>query len=227
MLPSDLDIFSPREPQHAVVHPDAREALARGLRLRALVLVVREDQVEAAAVDVEVLAELRVRHRRALDVPAGPPAAPGRVPGRVLIRLVGLPEREVERRALALARLDARAGDQLVGPLARELAVARIGRDAEVDVAVGGRRRPRPRSISRSIRSTISGIVSLASGSTSGRPRPRRVGVRAIGGGHPRRRAPADGTPCSHGRGVDLVVDVGDVDRERAPAGRAAARTRA
>ncbi len=53
--------------------------------------------------------------------------------------LVGLPEREVERRVLALPRLDARAGDQLVGPLARQLAVVRVGLDAEVHVAVVAR----------------------------------------------------------------------------------------
>src|SRR6185295_10973051 len=114
-------------PQHPVVHPHAREALAGRLGLRALVLVVREDQVEAAAVDVEILAELRARHRRALDVPARPPAAPGRIPRGVLVRLVRLPEREVERRPLALAGLDARARDELVRALAGELAVRRIG----------------------------------------------------------------------------------------------------
>ena len=139
MLPTRLGHLLAGQAQHPVVHPDAREALAGRLRLGALVLVVREDQVEPAAVDVEVLAQLGVSHRRALDVPARAPAPPGRVPGGVLARLRGLPEREVERRPLALARLDARPRDQLLRPLAGELAVARIRRDAEVDVAVGRR----------------------------------------------------------------------------------------
>ena len=76
-LPSDFDIFSPPNVHHAVVHPVAREVAVaeRALGLRDLVLVVREDQVGAAAVDVERLAEVAVRHRRALDVPAR--AGPG------------------------------------------------------------------------------------------------------------------------------------------------------
>ena len=72
MLPSDFDIFSPP----SVSRPECIQWRAklpgaeRALRLRDLVLVVREDQVGAAAVDVERLAEVAVRHRRALDVPA-------------------------------------------------------------------------------------------------------------------------------------------------------------
>ena len=54
----------------------ARTALAGALGLRALVLVVREDEIEAAAVHVEAVAQVLARHRRALDVPAGPPVAP-------------------------------------------------------------------------------------------------------------------------------------------------------
>ena len=37
--------------------------------------MVREHQIDAAAMDVERLAEMLPRHRRAFDVPAGPPAA--------------------------------------------------------------------------------------------------------------------------------------------------------
>ena len=51
--------------------------------LRHLVLMVREDQVAAAAVDVERLAEIAPRHRAALDVPAWPAAPQGlSQPGR-------------------------------------------------------------------------------------------------------------------------------------------------
>ena len=176
------------------MHPRAREALAGGLRLGALVLVVREDQVEAAAVHVEVLAELRARHGRALDVPAGPPSPPGRVPGRVLVRLVGLPEREVERRALALAGLDAGAGDQLVGPLARELAVRRIGLDAEVDVAVGGRVGRAALDQPLDQRDDLGDRLARERLGV-GPPEPEPVGVGAIRVGHPAASS-CDGTPC-------------------------------
>ena len=101
-----------------------------------------------------------------------------------LIRLVGLPEREVERRALALAGLDAGAGDQLVGALARELAVRRIGLDAEVDVPVGGR-------VGRVLldqpldqRDDLGDRLARER-LRVGPAEPEPVGVRAIRGGHP------------------------------------------
>ena len=58
--------------QEAVVHPVVghhRRAVGAAA-LRDLVLVVGEDEVDAAAVDVEHLAQRLLRHRRALDVPA-------------------------------------------------------------------------------------------------------------------------------------------------------------
>ena len=86
------------ELEHAVVHPDLRElAAARHARLGRLVLVVGEDEVVAAAVDLKSDPEPLLGHRRALDVPARPAAAPGREPDRVLAVLVRLPQREVER----------------------------------------------------------------------------------------------------------------------------------
>src|SRR5207248_1515951 len=122
--------------------PDLRERVAEGARLRDLVLVMREHQVEAAAVDLERRPEDLLGHRRALDVPARPAASPRRVPPRVLrLRLVRLPEREVAlvllERARLLTLLD------LVGLLAGETAVLRERRDAEVDVAARLVRVPR------------------------------------------------------------------------------------
>ena len=108
-LPSDFDIFSPPTVHHARVQPVPRELVARAFGLRDLVLVVREHEVVAAAVDVEAVAEDLERHRRALDVPAGPARAPRRRPRR-LAGLRRLPQREVDRAALALVDLDARAG---------------------------------------------------------------------------------------------------------------------
>ena len=115
------------------MHPDARELVPERRRLRELVLVVREDEIEAAAVDLERVAEGVLGHRRALDVPAGAAAAPRRVPCGVLARLVRLPEREVA--GILLERIRLLLLD-LVGTLPREPAVAGVARDAEVDVAV-------------------------------------------------------------------------------------------
>ena len=71
-LPFDFDIFSPSTLEEAGVDPDARERLAgEALGLRDLALVVREDEVLAARVQVDRLAEVLLRHHRALDVPAG------------------------------------------------------------------------------------------------------------------------------------------------------------
>ena len=120
--------------EHAVVHPDPGELPARPAGLRQLVLVVREDQVEAPSVDLEHRTEERLRHRRALDVPARAPRPPGGIPEGVLVGLVPLPEREVPGVLLAgvgLLLLD------LVGPLPREPPVLGEPADPEVDVTLG------------------------------------------------------------------------------------------
>src|SRR6476619_5774034 len=85
------------ELQDPVVHPELRELVAERARLRDLVLVVRENEVEPAAVDLEDRPKVRLGHRGALDVPARPAATPGRFPPGVLALLVRLPEREVAR----------------------------------------------------------------------------------------------------------------------------------
>ena len=104
--------------------------------LRDLVLVVREDEVETATVNVEVFAEDRPRHRRALDVPAGPARPPGALP-EGLPRLGLLPEGKVGSRSLPFggrASLPLHGVDRAVG----ELAVIGVAGDVEIDVAVGG-----------------------------------------------------------------------------------------
>src|SRR3954463_3109889 len=72
--------------EEPVVHPKIDEASAamRALALRQLVFMVREDQIDSAAVDVETLAEMRLAHRRALDMPARPAASPGALPTRLV-----------------------------------------------------------------------------------------------------------------------------------------------
>ena len=85
---------------HRLVHPVAHERLAGGrLRLGPLALVVGEDQVGAAAVQVDGGAELAQGQRRALDVPAGRPGPHRRLPRRLVVER-RLPQHEVERVAL-------------------------------------------------------------------------------------------------------------------------------
>src|SRR4051812_29164216 len=108
-----------------------------GLALRDLVLVVREDQVATAGVDVDLIAERLAHHRRALDVPARATLAPGALPER-LAGLGSFPEGKVAR--VALARLELQAlsrGDELAfGRPPRELAILGKAADFEVDVTV-------------------------------------------------------------------------------------------
>src|SRR5699024_4638942 len=107
-----------------VVQPQAGEVPAGRVGLGDLVLVVREAQVDAAAVDVEGLAEVLARHRRAFQMPSGPATAPGGVPaGAGRIGVLGrLPQREIAGVALigGLVLLDR---GQLVQALVGEPAV--------------------------------------------------------------------------------------------------------
>ena len=121
------------------MHPEACEHLAavRAGALRHFVLVVREEQVVAAGVDVDGFAEMRLGHRRAFDVPTRPAHAPGRIPARQF-GWRGLPQNKVARVALVRRDVDARAGDHLVHRAARKLAVVGIAGDREQHVAVGG-----------------------------------------------------------------------------------------
>jgi hypothetical protein len=124
--------------QEAVVHPHIRHhpRAVRAGRLGDLVFVVREHQIDAAAVNVEDLAEMLPRHGRAFDVPAGTAAAPGAVPARR--RRVGrLPQHEVHRVALVGRDVHARAGDHVVHRAARELAVIRHRADVEEHMPLG------------------------------------------------------------------------------------------
>ena len=76
------------EGEHAVVQPEAGKGLAavRTGGLRDFVFVVREHQVDAARVDVDGVAQVRRRHRRAFDVPARTAASPRAVPAGQLGR---------------------------------------------------------------------------------------------------------------------------------------------
>ena len=98
---------------------------------------MREDQVGAAAVDVEILAEVFPGHGGAFDMPARSAMAPGAVPARQ-VRRGGFPQYEVAGVALVRGDVDAGAGEELVGAAAGELAVIGETGDREQHVAVGG-----------------------------------------------------------------------------------------
>ena len=116
------------------MHPEAREAASGRFGLGPFVLVVREDQVGTASVDVEPVAEKSQRHGHALDVPARPSRHPGRVPGG-LAGLGGFPEREVQRVALAIVHrhAGAGAGAEFLRVAMGEASVVGILRHVEVD----------------------------------------------------------------------------------------------
>src|SRR5690242_8970491 len=99
----------------AVVNPEAgeRRAGVSAAALRDLILVMWEDEVEPAAVDVDRLAEVALDHRRAFEVPAGPAAAPRAVPADHALA-ARLPQHEVGGVALVRRDLDAGAGDHLL-----------------------------------------------------------------------------------------------------------------
>ena len=176
-------------------------------RLRDLVLVMRELQVDAAAMDVDGVAERGFTHRRAFDVPARATAAPGRVPARQFRRR-RLPQHEVAGIALVRRHLDAGAGQHLVGGTARQLPVLRISLDREQHVALGGvgvagldqafAHRDDLRNVRGRVRLKIRQVDAECA-------HVRAIGVRELVGDRRNRYLLVDR------RLVDLVVDVSDV----------------
>ena len=124
--------------QHTRVHPGVRETLVPSAgSLGALVLVMREGKVGAAAVDVDRSAQVAMHHGGALGVPTGTALAPGARPAG-LAGLGGLPQGKVERVVLVLVLLDARANHKVVDVAARDLTVVGIAAHGKVHVAVIG-----------------------------------------------------------------------------------------
>ena len=126
----------------AVVHPVPGEGAAVGaLALGDLVLVVGEDQVLAAAVEVDGLAQVGAAHGAALNVPAGAAHAVGALPGG-LAGLGGLPDGEIGGVLLqVVVHLAAElpvAALQIIQLQVAQFAVAVVALDPEVDVAVLG-----------------------------------------------------------------------------------------
>ena len=216
MLPSDFDIFSASVsiiPLCIQIRANGRPAASDWAISFSWWGKTRSEPPPWIANDG---AQLGLGHRRALDVPAGPARAPGRVPAGVLAVLVRLPEGEVERVLLERVRARLLALVHVLGAAVGELAVAAEAADAEVDVAAG-----------------LVGVAGLDQvgdqrddpGDRLASPAARRRGAPARAGRCPRSRRAviraansAEGSPASRGRGVDLVVDVGDVDDQPASA---------
>src|SRR5262249_22224209 len=113
--------------EEAVMQPIVRhDRRVKGRpRLRDLVLMMGKHGIDAAAMNIEGLAEMLPRHGRALDVPAWATRrryAGGRRP-RGLARLRRLPQYEIHGIALVRGNLDARATDHLVARPARQLSL--------------------------------------------------------------------------------------------------------
>src|ERR1700730_12623282 len=81
---------------------------------------VDRNVIEAAGVDVDRLAQVAHRHRRALDMPSRIAAPPPALPLHQMIRLVEHTEREIVRAFLVERMFQALGGMLLVETLARE-----------------------------------------------------------------------------------------------------------
>ena len=116
-------------------------AAVGALALGDLVLVVGEDQILTAAVQVDGPAQMGAAHGTALDMPAGAAHAIGAFPGG-LAGLGSLPDGEVGgvflQVILHLAAQLAVAALQIVQLEVAQLAVFRVALDAEVDIPVLG-----------------------------------------------------------------------------------------
>src|SRR5215510_11948309 len=79
------------------MQPVAHELLSRyTFTLRDLGFVMREDVVDAAAVNINLVAQQCCGHRAALDVPAGTAWSPWRIPFHVAVFFVPrFPQREI------------------------------------------------------------------------------------------------------------------------------------
>lgn len=107
-------------PNRSAVEKVERRAHREALRLRDLVLVVREHQVDAPGVDIHGVPEVTPCHSTALDVPPRPPLAERSIPNHVpIFRFVRL-SRGFSRRGVS-----GRGGGQAVSEVYGEGAGAR------------------------------------------------------------------------------------------------------
>ena len=113
-----------------------------GLALRDLVGMMREGVVDAAAVKIEILAEIFSRDAGTLDMPAGIPDAERRIPFQLLILELGFrkPQNEVGLVLLVAVRLDALThtdGKVLFVEVVEDVIFLQLG-SIEIDVTACG-----------------------------------------------------------------------------------------
>src|SRR6185369_14030157 len=126
--------------QELRVNPKTNEWFSsRAFGLRDLIFVMRKDQIDTAAVNVERLAEVLHRHRRAFEVPTRTALAKRRLPARLLLLFRLLPQNEVSRVILfVFIRIDSRAEDIGFKFQTGKFSITRKGTDAIVQRAVAG-----------------------------------------------------------------------------------------
>ena len=72
--------------------------------------MMRKDQIDAPAVNIELVTQMLIAHGRALDVPTGPAASPGAAPSRGF-QIGWLPQHKVLSVLLIGRNIDSRTGD--------------------------------------------------------------------------------------------------------------------
>ena len=192
----------------AVVQPitDHRFAVA-AFALRDLVLVMRKDQVQSAAVDVEGFSQQLAAHGGAFDMPAGPSRAPRAGPGG-LTGLGLFPERKVAGGPFPIGRVPAFALHAVDRTVA-QLAVARVFGDFEIHVALRLIREPAVHELLdelHDVPDVFGGARHVIDLVDAQRPQVRQVVVRHLLGhlGH--------GNMTPLGFGDELVIHVRDID---------------
>src|SRR5262245_20218679 len=107
------------------VQPEPRKGLRRRtFTLGNLVLMMRKDEIDCAAVDIECFAEVLHCHCGALQMPAGPACPEGRFPLLLSGILWALPQHEIVRLLLfVFIGIDARSNFQLSAVESGETAI--------------------------------------------------------------------------------------------------------
>ena len=110
--------------QHVVVQPVAHIVFGSvgAAALGSLVLMVREDQIPPAAVDVDGFTQVGTDHRRALQVPARPATPPGTIPAWIVFS-GGLPQHEVTGMSLVISNFHPSARQHVIQAAVRQFTV--------------------------------------------------------------------------------------------------------
>src|SRR5262249_42239460 len=121
--------------QMLAMNPKANEGPpGHGLALRDFIFMMRKDVVDAAAMDVERVAEILHRHGGTFDMPTGTSLAERRGPSRLFQLLGGLPQGEVARLLfLVLVGVDASGDLQFSSIEPGQASIVRKSRYSEIN----------------------------------------------------------------------------------------------